>query len=105
MAGKFSKAIEPAAVQRRLEQEPLFLVDVREPDEWEEGHIEGATHIPLGELAQRLGELPRDRELIMVCRSGSRSGLACEYMESLGYDVVNMTGGMTAWPGKIKRGR
>lgn len=105
MAGTFSKAIEPAAVQRRLEQEPLFLVDVREPDEWEEGHIEGATHIPLGELAQRLGELPRDRELIMVCRSGSRSGLACEYMESLGYDVVNMTGGMTAWPGKIKRGR
>lgn len=105
MAGKFSKAIEPAAVQRRLEQEPLFLVDVREPDEWEEGHIEGATHIPLGELAQRLGELPRDRELIMVCRSGSRSGLACEYMESLGYDVVNMTGGMTAWSGKIKRGR
>lgn len=105
VAGVFSKAIQPEIVRKRLEKEKLFLLDVREQDEWEAGHIEGAKHIPLGELGLRMGELPGDKELILVCRSGNRSGLACEYMESLGYDVTNMTGGMLAWPGKVKTGR
>jgi len=105
MAGRYSKAIQPETVHKRMQKETLYLVDVREQDEWEAGHIAGAHHIPLGELGQRLGELPRGRELILVCRSGNRSGLACEYLESLGLNVANMTGGMLAWPGKVKTGR
>ncbi len=101
----YTKEIQPVEVHKRLEKEALFLLDVREQDEWEDGHIEGARHIPLGELGERMGELPRDKELILVCRSGNRSGLACEYMESIGYDVTNMVGGMLAWPGKVKTGR
>ena len=62
-------------VQQRLEAgEILNIIDVREPMEVEEGHIKGITHIPLGELAERIGELDKNTEYIIVCRSGARSG-------------------------------
>ncbi|MEO3946583.1 rhodanese-like domain-containing protein [Gorillibacterium sp. CAU 1737] len=105
MAGVYSKEMTAAEVHKRLAKEKLYLVDVREQDEWEDGHIAGAVHIPLGQLGHRIQELPRDRELILVCRSGNRSGLACEYMEGIGYKVANMAGGMLAWPGSVKTGR
>ncbi len=102
MAGKFSSAIRPQEVNDRLSKgEVLEIVDVREADEWASGHISGARHIPLGSLMQRHNELNKQQETIMVCRSGNRSGIACEYLESLGYKVINMTGGMLEWPGDI----
>ncbi len=72
-------------------------LDVREPWEWRDGHIRQALHIPLGQLAQRLHELPDGRKLIAVCRSGSRSGSVVAPLRQRGYDVVNLAGGLVAW--------
>ena len=74
-----------------------LLLDVREPQEWQAGHAPHADHIPLGQLEGRLGELPRDREIITVCRSGRRSALAAQQLAHEGFQATNLTGGMTAW--------
>jgi rhodanese-related sulfurtransferase len=90
--------IRPAEAQARLSgPEAAFWLDVRQPEEFRAGHVPGATLIPLNELAQRLGELPRDREIIVVCRSGSRSGAATRHLSSAGYRALNLAGGMIAW--------
>ncbi|MBC9957927.1 rhodanese-like domain-containing protein [Yimella sp. cx-51] len=73
------------------------MVDVREQDEWDAGHAPGAVHIPLGELPERLGELPDGDPLPVICRSGNRSGRAVQWLEHQGFDVVNVTGGMKQW--------
>jgi rhodanese-related sulfurtransferase len=73
------------------------LLDVREPDEWQAGHIEGAVHIPLGELPSRLAEVPDDGELVVVCRSGARSAQAVAWLAQNGYEALNLRGGMGAW--------
>lgn len=78
-----------------------MIVDVREPNEWSAGHIAGAKHIPLGQLIERQHELDPKRETIVVCRSGNRSGLACELLAEKGFDVVNMTGGLNAWTDEL----
>jgi len=75
----------------------LHLLDVREPDEWQAGHIAGAQHIPLGELRERLAEVPKDRTVLAVCRSGQRSEAATRGLRTLGYTVENLEGGVTAW--------
>ncbi|MGG1311353.1 MULTISPECIES: rhodanese-like domain-containing protein [Cohnella] len=78
--------------------EKLRLIDVREDEEVAQGMIPGAIHIPLGQVPQRLDEIPRDEEVIFVCRSGYRSGQACGYLASLGFkQPVNLEGGMLAW--------
>lgn len=76
----------------------LQIVDVREPDEWAAGHMPGAVLIPLGQLAQRAGELDPARPVVMVCRSGNRSGTATKLLLQGGFtDVKNLVGGMIAW--------
>jgi rhodanese-related sulfurtransferase len=75
-----------------------FVLDVREPDEWSQGHIPGATLIPLGELAGRVGELPRDRSIVVICRSGNRSAQGRDVLLGAGFPAVtSVTGGMTDW--------
>jgi rhodanese-related sulfurtransferase len=74
-----------------------LVVDVREPAEWDAGHISGSLLIPLGELGARVGELPRDRRMVIVCRTGSRSGYAADALHGAGYDVANLRGGLFAW--------
>lgn len=73
------------------------ILDVREPEEWEAGRIEGALHIPLGRLADSLAQLPLDRTIVAVCRSGHRSGEAAAFLQDRGYDAHNLEGGMIAW--------
>jgi rhodanese-related sulfurtransferase len=73
-----------------------FLLDVREDEEWEAAHIEGARHIPLGLLPDRIGDLPKD-VVVVVCRSGARSGRATAWLNRNGYQAVNLEGGMQAW--------
>lgn len=75
------------------------IVDVREDDEWQAGHIDGAVHIPLGQLMERYGEVPMDgdEDVIVVCRSGGRSARAVQWLNDNGIDAVNLTGGMGAW--------
>ena len=74
-----------------------LVVDVREQVEWDAGHISGAVWIPLGELGSRVDELPRDRRMVIVCRTGSRSGYAADALHGAGYDVANLRGGLFAW--------
>jgi rhodanese-related sulfurtransferase len=75
-----------------------LLVDVRQPEEWQQGHAPKAKLIPLGSLGDRLTELPREREVLLICRSGNRSGTAQRQLLRLGYEhVVNVKGGMNAW--------
>jgi rhodanese-related sulfurtransferase len=84
--------------QRLLNGEQLTIIDVREDEEVAAGMIPGAVHIPLGELPERHEEIPQAGEIILVCRSGNRSGKAFGYLESLGYKgLKNMTGGMLEW--------
>jgi hydroxyacylglutathione hydrolase len=73
------------------------LLDVREPDEWVAGHAPGAQWVPLAEIPARLTELPRDRRILTICRTGARSGRAAEFLIAQGYDAVNVAGGMKAW--------
>lgn len=72
------------------------LLDVREQDEWDAGHVDGALHIPIGEVVARLGELP-DGRLHVVCRVGGRSAQVVQYLVAQGWDAVNVDGGMYAW--------
>jgi rhodanese-related sulfurtransferase len=71
-------------------------VDVRERAEWDAGHLAGSVWIPLGELGARLHELPAD-PLLIVCRSGSRSGMAADALAGIGRDASNLAGGLLAW--------
>ena len=76
----------------------LSVLDVREPDEWQHGHIEGATHIPLRDVPARLSDVPAGQTLV-VCKVGGRSAQATAYLQQQGHDVVNLDGGMLDWAG------
>ena len=85
----------PEDVSKRRSE--LHLLDVREQDEWDAGHIEGAQHIPLGQLATRLAEVPKAQPVVAVCRSGSRSDRAAKGLRLSGFLAENLDGGVTAW--------
>jgi rhodanese-related sulfurtransferase len=97
MTMAFAEISVEEAARRRDE---FHAIDVRAEFEFRGplGHVPRAVLVPLPELEARARELPRDRTLLLICRSGARSGKACEALQSLGLDrVVNMTGGMIAW--------
>ena len=75
----------------------VTVLDVRDDREWNGGHVEGATHIYVGHLRDRLREVPRDRPVVAVCASGRRSSIAASILRAEGYDVSNVQGGMNAW--------
>jgi rhodanese-related sulfurtransferase len=90
--------IQPHALEEHASQ--VTIVDVRERDEFEGqlGRIHGATLIPLGELPRRLDEIPKDRPVVAVCRSGARSAQASVLLTKAGFtDVANLAGGMLRW--------
>lgn len=77
---------------------PPFLLDVREPHEYQAAKIDGSVLIPLGELPNRFAEVPKDRPVVVHCRLGGRSAKAVEYLQSQGYtDIRNLSGGIQAW--------
>lgn len=75
----------------------VVVIDVREDYEYAAGHIPEATLIPLGQLSSRLNEIPKDKTVVAVCRSGNRSGQATELLRQAGFDAHNMQGGMISW--------
>ena len=82
----------------QMREEGAFVLDVREPHEWEAGHIPDATLIPLGQLESRLNEIPDDQEILVVCRSGNRSAQARNILKNEGFkNVTSMAGGMNQW--------
>lgn len=74
-----------------------LLLDVRESREWQAGHAPNARHVPLAQLPQRIRELPANRPIVTVCRSGKRSARAAAILTEAGRDASNLTGGMHAW--------
>lgn len=95
--GPSPPAITPAAAHTATNLGSAVLLDVRQPHEWQSGHAPQAEHLPLSQLADRLAELPRDRQIITVCRSGHRSALAAQQLTAQGYEAVSLPGGMSAW--------
>ncbi len=91
--------VEAPDLARRLAAErDLVVLDVREPVEWEEGHVPGALHIPMLQVAGRLAEVPRDRPLALMCRGGARSSLVGSLLLSRGFtNLLNTWGGMAGW--------
>lgn len=92
------REVSPRELVRLLADDAVTLLDVREPAERAIVTIPGADlPIPLGELTARVGEVPRDRPVVVYCRSGARSGTAARYLAGVGYDVANLAGGVLAW--------
>ena len=92
--------IDPEELARRLGNgDGLTVLDVRDEDEFAEGHIPGSVHIPYGELVERSGELPRDRTIAAVCSGGKRSGLAASLLQREGFErVLHVAdGGVGTW--------
>jgi hydroxyacylglutathione hydrolase len=90
--------IEPAALVPRLRAGAVTVVDVRNRSEWDAGHLPGAVHIPIGYLSERLGEIPRDRPIVVQCQSGARSAIATSVLQRLGITgVEDLRGGFQAW--------
>jgi len=82
---------------RLLTPEPPLVLDVREPWELQIARLAGTLDIPMGEVPARLAELPKDRDIIVMCRSGGRSSKVAEYLHRMGYRAANLTGGILAW--------
>ncbi len=102
------QSIQPAAVTLPAEisvaqaaekrDQGAFILDVREPAEWQQFHIPGATLIPLGELPNRLNEVPKDKPIVVVCRTGHRSAQGRDILLNAGFPrVTSMAGGVTQW--------
>jgi len=97
------KEISAKELEQLLDEgKQVNIIDVREASEVAEGHITSAINIPLGLIEFRMHELDKSKEYFMVCRSGGRSGQATQFLESQGFNVTNMTGGMLAWEGKVE---
>jgi rhodanese-related sulfurtransferase len=96
--------IDGQELARRLkDSDAPYVLDVRLPGEFRQGHIPQAHLIPLGEVSRRLDEIPKDRTIVTVCRSGHRSAIAAQQLIRAGYDVKNLAGGMSMWRGATTR--
>jgi rhodanese-related sulfurtransferase len=95
------EAEEPKAVSReearKLVEDGAQLLDVRTDHEWEAGRIAGASHLPLDELAQRAGEIDRERAVVVYCRGGNRSSMATAALIAAGYDASKLSEGIVGW--------
>lgn len=91
--------IDSAELKARLDAaENVFLVDVRTPEEVAQGAIPAALHVPMHLLPVRQGELPRDRDVVIYCRSGARSYHACQFLQQQGFsNTINLRGGIIDW--------
>jgi rhodanese-related sulfurtransferase len=88
--------VQPEILSTEL-PDGAFLLDVREDDEWAAGHAPDAVHVRLGDLGARVGELPQDRDVYVICRSGARSAYAAQALAGAGRTAVNISDGMTGW--------
>lgn len=87
----------PAVIAALDSESPPLLLDVREPYEWRQVRIADALHIPMNSVPDRLGELPRERPIVVLCAHGSRSFGVAYYLREKGFDAYNLTGGITQW--------
>ena len=89
---------------RLWQNKEAIIIDVRTPGEYRDGHIPGVVNIPLDELEKRIGEIPKDKKVVLICRTGSRSAQGTRLLRSKGFNnVYNSTGGMSTWKGPIEK--
>jgi rhodanese-related sulfurtransferase len=96
-ASETNTALEPKRVAELLEQDEADVIDVRDDEEWEAGHIASARHVELAELTGVAESIDRERAVVFHCRSGDRSGMAADAFREAGYDAYSMDGGLLAW--------
>ncbi len=89
--------LDPTDVARRHAAGEIILVDVREPYEWEAGHVPGSSHIEMERVASMAREIPRDRPVAFICLGGVRSGMVTQGFRAIGYDAYNVRGGFATW--------
>lgn len=87
--------------EQKQKRNELAIIDVREIDEYQSGHIKEAKNMPLSSLQETAETLDKNQSYYIICHSGGRSQMASEYFSSLGYNVTNVMGGMSAWRGEI----
>lgn len=99
MSNSQADAIEvsPAQAREMVDHGGAQLIDVREPHEWEAGHIAGARHIPLEQLPSEAESVDRDRPIVFQCRVGGRSAMAAQAFRAAGYEAWSMAGGLVRW--------
>ncbi len=97
MAGNALRGDMPLADWKGLRSTKAWLLDVREPDEFAKGHLDGATNVPLSQLRKREGEVPRDREVWVYCAAGQRAYFAQRLLRQRGVNALNLSGGFTTW--------
>jgi rhodanese-related sulfurtransferase len=90
-------ASQPRQVPAASVPDGVWLLDVRENEEWAAGYAPGARHIPLGELGARVAEIPQGETIYVICRSGGRSAHAAQALAAAGWQAVNVAGGMNDW--------
>jgi phage shock protein E len=92
--------VDVNTVARIKDHKDVYLLDVREQWEYDEGHIPGVTLIPMADVPARISEIPTDKEVIVTCRTGNRSSQVTDFLRQNGFDNVhNMSGGIVAWEG------
>jgi len=92
------KTISASEYLQQMRDQAHTLVDVRQPGEWQSGHAKAAVHIPLGEVAGRMHEIPQDKPVVVICASGNRSAMAATRLAKAGFSsVYNFSGGMGSW--------
>jgi len=93
-----AEVVDVHTVASVKDRDDVYLLDVREPWEYEEAHIPGVTLLPMGEVADNLDQVPTDKQVIVTCRSGNRSGQVAQYLRENGFDnISNMSGGIVDW--------
>jgi rhodanese-related sulfurtransferase len=97
--------VEPSNLAANLAayQKECLLLDVREPGEYEAGHIQGAINVPVGSLEERIAELSKEKKILAICRSGARAQTAARILMNKGFSVGVMKGGMRSWTGALER--
>ena len=110
LTGCGASATDPAVdvsvdeAQRLWQNKEAILIDVRTPAEYRDGHIPGVANIPLDELEKRIGEIPKDKKVVLICRTGNRSAQGTKLLRSKGFsNVYNSTSGMTSWKGPVTK--
>ncbi len=94
------KTVMMTDVELAMKKGPIHVLDVREPDEYEEGHIPGAILAPISTFMNHIGKVEKDKHYYVVCYSGARSQVVSEYLGKQGYQVTNVMGGMSTYRGQ-----
>ena len=99
-SGSLAREVSTDEAYKMYQQSGTFTVDVRTQEEWDEYHAPNTTLIPLDQLQNRLSEVPKDKEILVVCRSGNRSQQGRDILLSAGYNATSMAGGLKEWYAK-----